>query len=571
MKEKQLTVLDVFCGAGGFSEGFRQQGFEIIMGIDKWESAIHTFNHNFNLDNKPYNVLELANDIKAIEKLPDTNIIVGSPPCVSFSSSNRSGKADKSLGVRLTEAFLKIIVVKKFKKNGMLQAWFMENVANSLHYLQDHYTFRDLGLEAWARNNGHRSNKRVVSIKGNSTLINSAEYGAPQSRERAITGEILVKKSFVLPEKTHSIEHTSTKLPTALTIGYIKSILPSPTSKKRNHKVIDPLYSWVELDWEQLTDHFYDTGLYECEWRNSYFMKRNHPYMGRMSFPENENKPSRTLTATNIGTSREAIIYRSEFKRKGDGEYRVPTVREMATLMGFPITFQFVSVSERTKCRLIGNAVCVSVSRALAQMVRKELGLPKIKTPLINKNPKLQGVINLNSFSEKSFKSPPKKKQGSRFRRHPFKDGNITVTLSNYPIEGNQKKGGEWVTSVQYGNGNGFPTFNFPNDYYLQIEPLVEKQEKGIEFLNTIKNGFSEKIADGDHLQKMYEHQTSDGSYLEPTVLIERIGEIINDLNVEELEFIQNGEKIFKKRERIPLKQLFALYVINRISSLANK
>ena len=58
-------------------------------------------------------------------------------------------------------------------------------------------------------------------------------------------------------------------------------------------------------------------------------------------------------------TPGESIIYKSEIKRNGNGKYRLPTVREAATIMGFPITFQFVG-SEYTKWRLIGNAVCSS-------------------------------------------------------------------------------------------------------------------------------------------------------------------------------------------------------------------
>ena len=57
---KEATVLDIFCGAGGFSEGFKQQGFKIVMGIDSWEPAIKTFNHNFGLNCKTKNVLEIA-------------------------------------------------------------------------------------------------------------------------------------------------------------------------------------------------------------------------------------------------------------------------------------------------------------------------------------------------------------------------------------------------------------------------------------------------------------------------------------------------------------------------------
>ena len=88
----RLTVVDIFCGAGGFSEGFRQQGFEIKLGIDKWESAIKTFNHNFGLKCTVKNIIDFESSVAAIEELPDSDIIVGSPPCVTFSSSNISEK-----------------------------------------------------------------------------------------------------------------------------------------------------------------------------------------------------------------------------------------------------------------------------------------------------------------------------------------------------------------------------------------------------------------------------------------------------------------------------------------------
>jgi len=571
MKMKKPTVIDFFCGAGGFSEGFRQQGFEIVKGYDKWEPAIRTFNHNFCLDEDVCDISRLSKDLQAIEEIPDTDIIIGSPPCVSFSNSNKSGKADKSIGLRLTEAFLKIVAIKKFKKNSILKAWFMENVSNSLNYLQDHYTFKELDLNDWAINNGYTATEIAIHIKGNSTILNAAEYGSAQSRKRAITGEIIKKGKLVCPRKTHSLKEPKSKLPEALTLKKIKRKFPRSTNQKSYRKFSDPLYPTVLVNLNQLTDHFYDTGLYECEWKSSHFMKRNHPYMGRMSFPENEDKPSRTITATNIGTSREAIIYRSGYKRKGDGEYRVPTVREMATLMGFPITYQFLGRSESSKCRLIGNAVCIAVSRALAKVVRKELGLRQIKKLKLEHKPNLKSVLNLNTYKEKVFDSPPKKNKGSRFRRHPFKDGNITVTLSNYDINKNTKIASNWITSVQHGNGDGFPTYNIPNGYYLKLEPLIKEIEQGSNFLNIINNGFSEKIGSGKDLQRLYEKQKSNEQYLEPTQLIENVAKIISNLKLEKLYFIQKEEKIFKKKERIPVKQLFALYAINKISSLASR
>ena len=108
------TVIDIFCGAGGFSEGFRQQGFDVVMGIDSWLPAIETFNHNFGLECETKNVLDFKNSIKEIESLPDTDVIIGSPPCVTFSNSNISGKADKTSGVTLaTRALMSLLITSK--------------------------------------------------------------------------------------------------------------------------------------------------------------------------------------------------------------------------------------------------------------------------------------------------------------------------------------------------------------------------------------------------------------------------------------------------------------------------
>ena len=77
------------------------------------------------------NILVFKDSIDEINNIPDTEIIIGSPPCVSFSSSNKSGKADKSLGVELTKSFSIIVDVKTHQPNSTLKARFMENVVNS--------------------------------------------------------------------------------------------------------------------------------------------------------------------------------------------------------------------------------------------------------------------------------------------------------------------------------------------------------------------------------------------------------------------------------------------------------
>lgn len=568
MKQHKLTVIDFFCGAGGFSEGFRQKGFEIILGIDQWKPAIDTYNYNFNLNCELKNILDFSNSITEIENLPNSDIIIGSPPCVSFSSSNRSGNADKSLGVELTKTFLRVIAVKKHQSNSVLKAWFMENVVNSKRYLQITYTFKDLGLKEWAIKNKINPSMIAIDLKENTAVINSADYGSLQARKRVISGEIIKTGKLVIPETTYSKDLVQGKQK-HLSIKNFKYNFPHPFSKSSDKDIIDPQYK-IKIAQSQLTDHFYDTGIYKVEWKFSKYWKINHPFMGRMSFPENENKPSRTITATKIANSRESIIYKSEVKRIGDGEYRLPTVREASIIMGFPITYQFIG-SENNKWRLVGNAVCCSVSRAFAKIVLDELKIKKLQHLVLNEKLDIKGLTNLNTFKLRSFNKPPVKKEGARFRRHAIKDGNLTVTLSNYDIEINSKSAeGKWFTSIQYGTGKGFPIQKINDKYYKTLEKIIYKYKGGKEFLKYINNGFSEKIAASNELQKLYELQKSSTKYIEPTELVDLVQEIIDELKIEDVEIEQCEFIVFKHKVKVPVKQYFALYAINKIATIAN-
>lgn len=565
----KLTVIDFFCGAGGFSEGFKQLGFKIVYGYDSWQNAVDTFNFNFNLHCTAKNILDYKSSIEEIEKIPDTDIIIGSPPCVSFSSSNKSGKADKSLGLELTECFLRIIAVKKHQKHSVLKAWFMENVANSQRYLQPSYTFKDLNLTAWAIKNRISPGKIAVNLLENSTVINSADYGAFQSRKRVISGEIIKRKQLLIPKPTHQSKDSKGQLPPYNSIGKIKREFPSPFDTGKNKKAKDVQYN-IAVKHSNITDHFYDTGIYETEWKISRFWKINHPYMGKLSFPENDINPSRTITATKIANSRESIIYKSEIARKGDGEYRLATIREAAIIMGFPISYQFLG-TESKKWRLVGNAVCCSVSRAFALSVVQELGYKAPKDLIISENKNIDDITNLNTYSLKAFDSPPVKTPGARFRRHPSKDGNLTVTLSNYNIEKNSKANGRWLTSIQYGTGQGFPIQNIPDNFYRELESIIGTLENGRAFMKIINNGFTEKIASANELQKMYEVQKSINNFPPPSDLVDEIQAIIDKLNIKPTGYKQKEKRIFLKKEIVPVTQLFALYAINKISTVTNQ
>jgi len=99
MLHHKPTVIDLCCGAGGFSEGFRQVGFEIIFGVDIWSPALETFKCNQHSDVLEANICDLD--------VIDSDIIIGSPPCQCFSQVNKS--KNKVIDKSVIDSFLKII------------------------------------------------------------------------------------------------------------------------------------------------------------------------------------------------------------------------------------------------------------------------------------------------------------------------------------------------------------------------------------------------------------------------------------------------------------------------------
>lgn len=468
----QLCVIDFFCGAGGFSEGFRQQGFSIIKGIDNWQPAINSHNLNHKLNDSVKDVLDFwginSSDVEEIEKLQDVEVLIGSPSCVSFSMSNRAGKADKSEGIRLVESYLRVIAVKKNKHNSKLKAWFMENVPKSRNFIREEYTFSQLNLSKWATKTGYHPDDVALVVRGK--ILNAGDFNAPQDRKRFIAGEWTATGEFITPTKTLNKKKT---------VADIKHHMPKiNTSQNSQNKFTDPNYSSITLSVEELTDHFYDTGVHKVKWENAKFLKTNHPFMGRMSFPENEERTSRTIMATRSASSRESILYKSEFNKTGDGEYRLPTVREAASLMGFPYSYQFFG-SEGIKWKQIGNSVCPHLSSALAKELRVKLGLkpiPDNKVDFLFLQDNYKEIDNLNTFQESKLKQPNRRQNNARFRRHAFKLANMTIDLMNYHPDYRENVAKNWYVVSFFGTGTGYKKKVFSEEELNQIEGLLETE-----------------------------------------------------------------------------------------------
>jgi len=92
--KKRLNVLDLFCGCGGMSKGLEEAGFNIIAGIDCWDKAIESYSKNFNHLSLCKNLTEYPpSEFKKICK-KKVHIIVGGPPCQSYSIAGKRDPND---------------------------------------------------------------------------------------------------------------------------------------------------------------------------------------------------------------------------------------------------------------------------------------------------------------------------------------------------------------------------------------------------------------------------------------------------------------------------------------------
>lgn len=422
-----MRVADFFCGGGGFSEGFRQAGFDIVFAVDKWEPAVTTYKGNKpGVNVRQDDVIRLSQlDDEEFEKIiPDSEVIIGSPPCQSFSHSNKSGTADKSIGIKLIEAYLRIIARKKYKKGSVLKYWVLENVPNVKEYIKGEYSASDLGLPG---------DFVLRTQDGASGIYNAKYFGAPTNRKRYLCGE------FPSLQKTNDDKNV-------VPLSSVLDSLGEPNQARKT--VTDVNYPDLCLNQNQVTDHQYIYELAPFEWEVSKRLKQDKGYMGRMSFPEDISKPARTVMATMSASSREAMIlgYKS-------GRYRLPTVREAACMMSFPIDYWFYGISKATKHTLVGNAVPPKLSYAIAKAIALAEG-EKLPDHYIRiQHDESMEFHNLNGVSF-PLKEEKQRRDEAKFKYHiPYLIlSAYRVELTNYNSDFANKQF-KWDAEIRYSQG----------------------------------------------------------------------------------------------------------------------
>ena len=279
MSNASLRLVDLFCGPGGISEGFRTAGIPTVFAVDYEKDACATFALNH-----PESKVICA-DVLTIDPndIPDADIIVGGPPCVNFSTSKGS-RANILDGLKLVQWFLRVIAIKKPKY------WIMENVPRIAKHLPEKIPYSWIGLDR----------KGFLHVPRRD-YFNSADFGVAQSRMRYLVG------NYPTPEPTH-IDQKNIDLFSNSEKNWrtLHDILAALSAKE---EITDPNYGFQISD-VRLTDNEMDTSISDEEIARIRSAKEEHPYMGRMAFPDELGKPARTIVATQLG--RETLVLKSK-------------------------------------------------------------------------------------------------------------------------------------------------------------------------------------------------------------------------------------------------------------------
>ena len=162
-----LRVVDLFCGAGGLSAGFRLAGFTIVGGVDVDPDAVATFALNFP------GASAVCGDIRkpevrerAVELARRADVVVGGPPCQAFSQVRNHSRLIEDPRNSLYREFVRVIAETK------PDAFVVENVTGMEQMGVREQIAEDLGLGG------------EYTVR--SQIVDAADFGVPQTRKRLL-------------------------------------------------------------------------------------------------------------------------------------------------------------------------------------------------------------------------------------------------------------------------------------------------------------------------------------------------------------------------------------------------
>ena len=396
MKKKSFKVISLFSGAGGMDIGFINSGFEIVWANDFFKEAVESYKKNIG-DHIVYGDIT---KIKSNEMPDDIDLVIGGFPCQGFSVANtkRSMKDERNF---LYKEMLRVIKDKKPK------FFVTENVKGIL------------SMEKGKVIEMIKKDFESIGYKVDARLLNAAEYGVPQARERVvIIGNRLglenpypIATHWVDSKKYNSKKGLKAPITVKDTIGFLSNIPLSnnPITLEdgriiynhmaatnvydkfwgrkydvNQHDICDYLKEWRDkagYTTKKVDDHFgykYTAGHWFRKDNNSgsipkpsdwWELKKilgfDNKYDNKVTtMVEKEIKFEQSLRITNWDRPSDTITATSP-EIHVNKERRL-SARECAMLQTFPMDYQFVG-SLNIVYRQIGNAVPVKLAEQISK------------------------------------------------------------------------------------------------------------------------------------------------------------------------------------------------------------
>jgi DNA (cytosine-5)-methyltransferase 1 len=393
-----MRAVELFAGAGGLALGASLAGFEPLAVVewDRW--ACDTIRENRRRGHPlvatwpdPH-----EGDVRAFDwsSIPtDIELLAGGPPCQPFSmgGKHRAHNDDRDMFPATVEIVRRLqpksFVIENVK--GLTRSSFH----NYFRYiqLQLEFPFRPRKpKEDWEahyvelqkiHSKGTAHGKELTYRVAPPYLVNAANYGIPQRRERVFMVGFRhdLETTWSVPEETHSYE--SLLYEQYVTSDYwdrvrvakkdrpkpspqIASMLPRLRQESTVAKRLKP--------WRTVREALLDVPDPEKRrtskpgvFLNHQFQPGARPYPGHTGSPL--DLPAKTLKAGDHG-----VPGGENMMVKGDGSCRYFTVRESARLQTFPNGYVFHGAWSETM-RQLGNAVPVELARQMTSSVAIQL------------------------------------------------------------------------------------------------------------------------------------------------------------------------------------------------------
>jgi DNA (cytosine-5)-methyltransferase 1 len=390
-KSNAPKLIDFFCGAGGLSLGFVQEGFHIELANDHEDVCIETYKYNHPEISEDKiiqgDIRKIVNEIeKYIDK--EIDIVVGGPPCQGFSTANKQRIIDDPRN-ELYKYFIKAVekIVPKFVV--------MENVKGMLPYAEQ--VVNDYS-NIVAKKNGKKY-KYETAYK----VFISDDFGVAQKRHRlifiAVRNDIIKKKGISTSKIFDDILSITNNCKKHVLSDAINFIKPLAAPRIKNLTEIDDELTGKKIDINKFMGNENDylklinenrtipfVFNHKARYTNDInyeiykrldqgddgtndkikdimpYAHRNHVFKDKY-YKLIADKPSRTITA-HLKMDCHSHIHPTQI--------RSITPREAARIQSFPDDYLFLGAYLKTYMQ-IGNAVPPLMARGIAKSIKKYL------------------------------------------------------------------------------------------------------------------------------------------------------------------------------------------------------